>query len=93
MRSLTSKPARSDHDPRPAIRERAKAEGFETVGFADARAPQGRKLFREVIPLVVSSAVEGDRAGYSLLATLEMKRAGASGLATQEVRVELPVER
>jgi len=41
MRSLTSKPSRTDPDPRSAIRERANAEGFDAVGFADARAPEG----------------------------------------------------
>ena len=41
MRSLTSSPAHAGTDPRPAIRERAKAEGFEAIGFADARAPEG----------------------------------------------------
>jgi epoxyqueuosine reductase len=41
MRSSTSKPAQAGTDPRSAIRERAKAEGFEAVGFADTRAPEG----------------------------------------------------
>lgn len=68
--------------------------GWRTyTGPADARQPQGRKLFREVIPLVVNPAVEGNRAGYALLATLTMKKAGASAIATQEVRVEFPVGR
>ena len=41
MRSLTSKPVQAATDPRPAIRERANAEGFDAVGFAAARAPEG----------------------------------------------------
>ena len=41
MRSLTSSRAQPAADPRSAIRERAKAEGFEAVGFAAAGAPEG----------------------------------------------------
>jgi len=41
MRSSTSKPAHAAPDPRSSIRERAKAEGFDAVGFAEARAPDG----------------------------------------------------
>jgi len=38
---LTSSRAQPAADPRSAIRERAKAEGFEAVGFAAAGAPEG----------------------------------------------------
>jgi epoxyqueuosine reductase len=41
MRSSISEPAVSSPDPRAAIRRRARAEGFEAVGFAAAHAPDG----------------------------------------------------
>jgi epoxyqueuosine reductase len=41
MRSSTSRPQPTSDDPRSAIRKRARAEGFEAVGFAAALAPEG----------------------------------------------------
>jgi epoxyqueuosine reductase len=41
MRSSTSERDVTAADPRDAIRERAKAEGFEAIGFAAAKAPEG----------------------------------------------------
>ena len=59
MRSSTSKRAAGPPDPRAAIRERAKQEGFEAAGFAAARAPEGA---REGLAAFLAADHHGDMA-------------------------------